>query len=164
MMAEPAVYQTWMDSPVGVLHLTGTEVALRSITFNGALESPARRHGPRCSSMVLTEAERQLATYFDGVRRTFDLPLDPQGTAFQRAVWEKLRLIPYGTTTTYRDLAAQIGRPAAVRAVGAANGRNPLPIVIPCHRVLGSDGSLTGYGGGLAIKQALLQLEGCRLF
>ena len=102
----------------------------------------------------------QLGEYFAGRRRTFDLPLTPEGTTFQCSVWMALRAIPYGATISYRALAERIGRPSAMRAVGAANGRNPLPIVVPCHRVIGADGSLTGFGGGLPTKRFLLELEG----
>src|SRR5690606_32152543 len=102
---------------------------------------------------------RQLDAYFRGTLRTFDLPLAPQGTPFQQTVWEALRHIPYGQTVSYGELARRVGRPAAVRAVGLANGSNPIAIVIPCHRVIGANGTLTGYGGGLPTKQALLALE-----
>jgi methylated-DNA-[protein]-cysteine S-methyltransferase len=105
------------------------------------------------------EAVRQLDEYFAGTRRRFDLPLAPAGTPFQQRVWQGLTEIPYGETISYAELARRIGRPAAVRAVGAANGRNPLAIVVPCHRVIGSDGRLVGYGGGLPVKAALLELE-----
>ena len=108
---------------------------------------------------ALRAAKRQLAEYFDGTRRDFDLPLSADGTAFQRRVWDELRRIPYGETISYGELARRIGKPTASRAVGAANGRNPLAIVVPCHRVIGADGTLTGYGGGLPVKQALLALE-----
>ena len=106
-----------------------------------------------------SEARKQLNDYFDGSRKEFDLPLKPTGTEFQRAVLDELQKIPYGTTASYGDIAKRIGRPKAVRAVGAANGRNPLPIIIPCHRVVGSTGDLTGFGGGLPTKEALLRLE-----
>jgi methylated-DNA-[protein]-cysteine S-methyltransferase len=102
---------------------------------------------------------RELEEYFEGQRQEFDLPLDPRGTDFQRRVWQRLRSIAYGETTTYGALARELGDPGASRAVGLANGSNPLPIVIPCHRVIGADGSLTGFGGGLPVKQALLELE-----
>ena len=108
---------------------------------------------------VLQEALRQLGEYFDGTRKVFDLPLQPRGTAFQQRVWRALCDIPYGQTRSYTHLAAQIGRPKACRAVGMANHKNPIPILIPCHRVVGADGSLTGYAGGLAMKKALLDLE-----
>jgi methylated-DNA-[protein]-cysteine S-methyltransferase len=108
---------------------------------------------------ILREARRQLDDYFDGRRHVFDLPLAPRGTAFQQRVWMALRDIAYGRTISYAQLAATLGMPPATRAVGAANGRNPLPIVVPCHRVIGADGSLTGFGGGLPTKRYLLGLE-----
>ena len=107
--------------------------------------------------------EQQLAEYFAGQRRDFDLAVEPQGTEFQRQVWHQLLEIPYGTTCSYQDIAQAIGRPQAVRAVGRANGTNPIPIVIPCHRVIGANGTLTGYGGGLDVKRQLLVLEGVLL-
>ncbi|HEX8153874.1 MAG TPA: methylated-DNA--[protein]-cysteine S-methyltransferase, partial [Thermoanaerobaculia bacterium] len=106
----------------------------------------------------------QLAAYFRGELRAFDLPLAPSGTAFQQSVWSVLRSIPYGTTRTYLDVANAIGKPSACRAVGAANGANPLPIVVPCHRVIGTSGALTGFGGGIDVKRKLLALEGALLF
>ncbi len=109
---------------------------------------------------LLREGREQLLAYLRGELKAFDLPLDPRGTPFQRAVWEGLRRIPYGTTCTYGELAARIGTPKAVRAVGQANHRNPLPIFIPCHRVIGKNGALTGYAGGLELKRSLLELEG----
>ncbi|HEY8022769.1 MAG TPA: methylated-DNA--[protein]-cysteine S-methyltransferase [Thermoanaerobaculia bacterium] len=116
------------------------------------------REPGRCPTLAIVAA--QLAEYFAGRRRDFDLELDPPGTPFQRQVWGELARIPYGATVSYGELARRVGRPNASRAVGAANGANPIPIVLPCHRVIGSDGSLTGYGGGLPIKRALLSLEG----
>jgi methylated-DNA-[protein]-cysteine S-methyltransferase len=107
---------------------------------------------------------RQLLEYFEGRRKTFDVPLAPKGTPFQLAVWKALLDVPYGQTISYADLASRIGKPAAVRAVGAANGANPIPVIIPCHRIIGSNGTLTGYGGGIERKQWLLALEGARLF
>ena len=112
------------------------------------------------ASPLLDAAEAQLREYFAGTRRTFDLPLAPRGTAFQQRVWAALRAIPYGETRTYGELAAAIGSPSASRAVGMANHHNPIPIVIPCHRVIGANGTLTGYTGGLEIKRKLLALEG----
>src|SRR3546814_636105 len=109
---------------------------------------------------LLRQARQQLDEYFAGDRVTFDLPLAPRGTAFQCGVWQMLASIPYGDTISYAQLATRVGKPSATRAVGAANGRNPLPIVLPCHRVIGADGSLTGFGGGLPTKRFLLQLEG----
>ena len=127
------------------------------IRFAGSAPRP---EWTRDDGGVLRECARQLRAYFGRELSEFDLGLDPRGTAFQRAVWSALSEIRFGTTASYGDVARRIGKPSAVRAVGAANGRNPLPIVLPCHRVIGSDGSLTGYGGGLPIKEFLLRLEG----
>ena len=152
-----------MSSPVGPLLLAGDGEALSVIGFpagRGARgpEPTWVRDDDRFSAAVV-----QLREYFEGTRRTFDLDLAPGGTAFQRQVLDALLTIPYGETRSYADVARQVGRPAAVRAVGAANGRNPLPIVIPCHRVIGRDGSLTGFGGGLDAKRFLLDLEACAI-
>jgi len=113
----------------------------------------------RHSHPVLIEAERQLGEYFDGKRRSFSVPLDMRGTSFQKSVWEALLAIPFGETRSYRDLAKKLGNPRATRAVGAANGRNPISIIVPCHRVIGSNGNLTGFAGGLETKARLLELE-----
>jgi methylated-DNA-[protein]-cysteine S-methyltransferase len=121
--------------------------------------SPARAACPGTHPIAI-EAARQLRAYFAGELREFDLPLDLHGTDFQRRVWRELQRIPYGETRSYSQIAAAIGAPQAVRAVGAANGANPIPIVVPCHRVIGAGGKLVGYGGGLPLKQRLLQLEG----
>lgn len=150
-----------IPSPVGPLLLGADDDALRLIWFSTP-RHPLPRDVvlARGGNAVLREAGLQLEAYFAGKRRRFDLPLQPAGTDFQREVWSMLAQIPYGQTWSYRDLAQRIGRPQAVRAVGAANGRNPLPIVLPCHRVIGADGSLTGFGGGLPAKQFLLTMEG----
>ena len=137
---------------MGTLWLAGDDDGLRAISFDPLPREPS-------SSPVLSDAAAQLEAYFAGELDRFELPLSPHGTAFQRRVWDQVAAIPYGATTTYGAIAAAIGRPSACRAVGAANGRNPLPIVVPCHRVLGSEGALTGYGGGLERKRALLDLE-----
>jgi methylated-DNA-[protein]-cysteine S-methyltransferase len=150
---------TVMPSPVGDLVIVGDGEALTGVHF-GARVAP--RPSWRRDPAPLAEATDQLAAYFAGVRREFDLWLAPQGTAFQRRVWAALAAIPYGGTTTYGKLAAEIGHPGSARAVGAANGANPLAIVVPCHRVIGGDGALTGYAGGLAAKRLLLELEGAR--
>jgi methylated-DNA-[protein]-cysteine S-methyltransferase len=141
-----------VDTPIGPLLLRADHGRLSRIEFG----APAA-----CSSDAppFPEAEAQLHAYFAGELERFELPLAPLGTPFQRSVWDALAEIPYGTTTTYSKLAARIGRPAACRAVGAANGRNPLPVIVPCHRVIGAAGALTGYGGGLEVKQHLLALE-----
>ncbi|ACY18040.1 methylated-DNA--[protein]-cysteine S-methyltransferase [Haliangium ochraceum] len=149
-----------MDSPIGPLLLAADADGLRRIAFarDGvpAKPEPGWQHAPE----QLAAARAQLDQYFAGTRQRFELPLAPQGTAFQRQVWQVLQGVGFGVTVSYGELARRLGRPTAVRAVGAANGRNPLPIVIPCHRVIGADGSLTGFAGGLAIKRALLRGEG----
>jgi methylated-DNA-[protein]-cysteine S-methyltransferase len=149
-----------MDTPVGRLTLIASETALVGIWFeNGrdAQRMPAPRR--REPSGILARTRGQLEEYFSGLRRVFELPLEPRGTEFQRRVWESLTHIAYGETTSYGSLATKLGNPRGSRAVGLANGSNPIPIVIPCHRVIGADGSLTGFGGGLPIKAALLELE-----
>jgi methylated-DNA-[protein]-cysteine S-methyltransferase len=149
-----------MDSPVGRLRLIASDSALVGIWFEQGRDAARRRSDlVREHSPPLIRARVQLEEYFAGARREFDLPLDPRGTEFQRCVWARLARIPYGDTTTYGALASELGDPKASRAVGLANGSNPLPIVIPCHRVIGADGSLTGFGGGLPIKKMLLELE-----
>lgn len=150
----------WMDSPVGRLRLAADDIALRSIEFPSPRHPIVLRDAVEGDNALLAETRTQLRAYFDGRRSAFDLPLGPVGTEFQRHVWFALAGIPFGATLSYAQLAARVGRPSAVRAVGAANGRNPLPIVLPCHRVIGSDGSLTGFGGGLPAKRFLLELEG----
>jgi methylated-DNA-[protein]-cysteine S-methyltransferase len=151
-------------SPVGTLTLVATDQGLAAILW--ANERPGRVRlqldAEEVDHPVLVEAERQLAEYFAGRRRRFELTLDLSGTAFQREVWRALRTIPFGETRTYAQLAQQIGHPGAARAVGAATGRNPLSIVAPCHRVVGSTGALTGFAGGLDVKTRLLELEGAR--
>jgi methylated-DNA-[protein]-cysteine S-methyltransferase len=149
-----AVTQAIIDTPVGQLGLVADGEALVRIDFH----AEGRRHAGALSG-ILVETERQLRAYFSGTLRRFDLPLAPHGTPFQLAVWHALVAIPYGETRSYAEQARAIGRPSAVRAVGAANGQNPIPIVIPCHRVIGSNGKLVGFGGGLATKRALLDLE-----
>jgi methylated-DNA-[protein]-cysteine S-methyltransferase len=156
-----SIAYTTIDSPVGPLLLAASDAGLHAIEFSRS-RHPVPRGGDwrEGDHLLLHEARRQLDEYFAGRRRGFDLPLAPQGTGFQREVWRALATIPYGETVSYAQLAARVGRPKAMRAVGAANGRNPLPIVLPCHRVIGADGSLTGFGGGLDAKRFLLELEG----
>ena len=152
----------WIDSPVGRLLLAGTD-ALSLIAFSRGSNGIAPQADWKPSDApFLREATGQLEEYFARRRRKFDLDLRPTGTPFQLEVLNALATIPYGETRSYGEISAQIGRPGAVRAVGAANGRNPLPIVLPCHRVIGADGSLTGFGGGLETKRYLLDLEGAR--
>ena len=160
-------YSTTVPSPIGpLLVVVDPQGALVRIDFpNGATRDQvaadlARRGIALADSEEKTAAvRRQLDEYFAGDRRSFDLPLAPEGTEFQRRVWRELCEIPYGETTSYGDLACRLGRPGASRAVGRANATNPIPIVIPCHRVIGADGSLTGFGGGLDLKRRLLELE-----
>ena len=144
-----------VDTPFGPMALEG-EAALTRLWLPGTLPD---RGGRGEETPLLRAARTQLLEYLAGARRAFDLPLDPAGTDFQRSVWEALGAIPYGETRTYGEIAAAVGRPKAVRAVGQANHVNPLPIFIPCHRVVGKNGALTGYAGGLDLKRALLALE-----
>jgi methylated-DNA-[protein]-cysteine S-methyltransferase len=153
------MYWHELQSPVGPLLLAGDGSHLKLIDFQTGPH--ARRPGKDWAAdpQPFRTAIEQLEDYFAGRRRTFELPLEPDGTAFQRAVWRALTGIPYGETISYGELARRIGNPQASRAVGLANGANPLPIVVPCHRVIGADGSLTGFGGGIEIKRQLLALE-----
>ena len=149
-----------LDSPIGALLIAGDAESIRHIAFpkNGkpVRPEPEWEHSARGP---VGEAVRQLRDYFAGRRTEFDLPLAPDGTPFQRAVWRQLQDIPYGETISYGELARRVGNPKASRAVGSANGANPIPIVIPCHRVIAAGGKLAGFGGGLPVKQALLDLE-----
>jgi len=149
-----------IESPVGRLRLIADGEKLVAIWFEHGRD--AKRGAANLlnqTSAVIENTRRQLQEYFAGERRDFDLPLDPRGTEFQRRVWQRLTQIGYGETTSYGALARELGDAGASRAVGLANGSNPIPIVIPCHRVIGADGSLTGFGGGLPVKAALLDLE-----
>ena len=160
-MGDPHYFAT-MPSPVGELTLVASDHGLRAILWpddDDRVPLPEAMLEQQDRPM-LTDAKRQLTEYFEGSRTEFDLPLDLRGTEFQKAAWQALADIPYGTTASYAEQASRIGRPTAVRAIGAANGRNPLSIVLPCHRVVGSNGSLTGFAGGLDSKQLLLQHEG----
>jgi len=157
------------DTPVGTLLLAGDSTALWRIAFaepdSGRPQTPVSAGLNRLADRWQHQAEvfspvcRQLDEYFHGTRQHFTLTLAPQGTAFQQAVWRALQGIPYGQTASYRDIAKAVNRPRAARAVGMANNRNPVPIVIPCHRVIGSNGQMVGFGGGLAVKKRLLALE-----
>lgn len=147
-------YSGYIDSPLGILKIGGDADTLREILFD------REGHSPTPVPSCLQQCAEQLAEYFQGKRTYFDLQLRPEGSEFQKRVWKELMQIPYGKTISYHQLAKALGHEGATRAVGAANGRNPISIIIPCHRVIGSDGNLTGYGGGMANKRYLLQLEG----
>jgi methylated-DNA-[protein]-cysteine S-methyltransferase len=150
----------YLETPIGRLLIGGDGEAVRIIAFpkNGRPRDP-QPGWIEGSTGAIEETARQLREYFAGRRREFELPLAPEGTQFQKSVWRELQGIPYGRTISYGELARRIGNPKASRAVGAANGANPIPIVIPCHRVIGANGKLTGFGGGLPIKEKLLHLE-----
>lgn len=152
-MSEITLY-TQMASPIGELLLFGDEHSLRGLYMDAR-----RRDGWRSATAPFQLAREQLEQYFAGERSEFDIPLDLRGSEFQRSVWDALLTIPYGETRSYGEIAKQIGRPDRARAVGSANGRNPVSIVVPCHRVIGADGSLVGYGGGLERKRWLLEHE-----
>jgi methylated-DNA-[protein]-cysteine S-methyltransferase len=158
-----AVYYTTLESPVGPLLLAGDSKALRRVSFEGSKRAAPPRRDWKQDKAPFQEVVRQLQAYFRGELKEFDLPLAMDGTEFQLRVWNELRAIPYGETISYAQLAGRIGNPKAVRAVGLANGSNPIPIIVPCHRVIGSDGSLTGFGGGLPTKKMLLELENKQL-
>lgn len=149
---------SYFKSPVGPLMLVMSEKGLSRITFLTNAES-VRDQNRESDKRAFGELEQQLHAYFSGELENFTVPLSPEGTPFQQKVWSELLKIPYGETISYGELARRIGNPNASRAVGLANGSNPIPIIIPCHRVIGSDGKLTGYGGGLPIKEKLLALE-----
>ena len=151
------IIHSYVDSPLGPLLLTGDGEGLTGLYTDQHGRKPTEL-GPRVDE-EFAEARTQLEEYFAGEREDFDLPLTAPGTPFQRAVWQALREIRYGSTMSYRQVAEQVGNPKAVRAIGSANSRNPISIIVPCHRVIGSTGTLTGYGGGLERKQWLLDLE-----
>jgi methylated-DNA-[protein]-cysteine S-methyltransferase len=155
------IFNTTLHSPVGTLHLAASDSALLAVVWrrSSTPQLPFDTANERADHPVLSETIRQLGQYFAGERRAFDLPLEFRGTDFQRQVWTTLLTIPFGETRSYLDVARSLGNPDAVRAVGAANGRNPISIIAPCHRVIGSSGSLTGFGGGLEAKAWLLAHE-----
>lgn len=157
------MYYTKMESPVGPLLLAGEESGLHFLSFANSKRAKKPERDWKEDRAPFTEAIRQLRAYFAGELKKFDLRLIFDGTKFQVRVWSALRTIPYGETWSYMELAKRIGTPKAVRAVGAANGSNPIPIIVPCHRVIGSNGDLTGFGGGLPIKKKLLALESKQL-
>jgi methylated-DNA-[protein]-cysteine S-methyltransferase len=157
----PLMARCRVPSPLGPLTLAATEAGLAGVWFDDQKHHPGELMAPvQPAQRWLALASVELQRYFEGGLQQFTVALDPQGTAFQQQVWQALLLIPHGRLSTYGQLAQQVGRPSAARAVGAAVGRNPLGIIVPCHRVVGQDGTLTGYAGGLHRKQALLKLEG----
>ncbi len=161
-MNDSTVVYVAVATPLGTLRLAMQGPAIRALEFDAPIV-PTPPLAPSTQRLA-DDVRRQLDTYFEGRPVTFDFPLAPSGTPFQRSVWDALCGIPYGETASYGEIARRIGRPSAVRAVGAANGRNPIAILVPCHRVIGANGTLTGYAGGLERKQALLALEAPALF
>ncbi len=153
------VYYSYLKSPIGKLMVVGTRSAIKAIMFPAGKNTHAPAPDWIEESKYLKKAIDQLKAYFAGKLQCFELELSPEGTAFQQSVWKALKEIPYGKTTSYGEIAEKLGNPKASRAVGAANGKNPIPIVIPCHRVIGKSGDLTGFGGGLDTKEKLLTLE-----
>ncbi len=153
------IYFTEFSSPIGSIQLRGTETGLTGVFMESHRHEPERPCDAVRDAGPLRGARRELEEYFASQRREFSLTLEPGGTPFQIRVWQELRAIPFGETISYGELARRIGNPRAVRAVGLANGRNPISIVVPCHRVVGANGTLTGYGGGLERKRFLLALE-----
>lgn len=148
------LFRATLDSPVGLLELVASKEGLREINFGTGIFKPRYND-------ILRETQKQLREYFQGKRKKFTIPLDPEGTDFQIMVWKELSRIPWGKTVSYGDVARATGKPGASRAVGQANGKNPIPIVVPCHRVIGARGKITGYSGGVEIKKWLLTHEGC---
>ena len=161
-MLQRVIYYKTIESPVGKLRLMATDKGLSAVLFNGGRgvkKLPPSALEQDDNHPMLKKAEKQLKEYFAGKRKDFDLPLDPQGTVFQIKAWRELSKIPYGKTISYGEQAKRVGDAKKARAVGMANGRNPLAIVVPCHRVIGASGALTGFGGGLKTKKYLLDLE-----
>jgi len=152
-------YYSWFECPVGPLLLAGTKAGLKLVSFAAGTRTKSPDAEWHEDGAMFTDVVDQLQSYFAGERKAFNLPLVLEGTEFQKKVWTALQDIPYGETVSYKALAQKVGNPRAVRAVGTANGANPIPIIIPCHRVIGNDGSLTGFGGGLPLKKRLLELE-----
>lgn len=155
-MPDAPVYRSFFESPLGLVEVRANDAGLLAVLFRD--REPADK--AILPNAVTDLAEKELREYFEGRRRTFTVPLDPQGTPFQKQVWEQLLTVPYGKTASYLDISKNLGDPNLTRAVGAANGKNPISILVPCHRIIGTDGSLTGYAGGMHRKKALLMLEG----
>lgn len=156
-MTTSQIFIDYLDTPSGLLKISATDKAINAITF------VVRQVEVNAANSLTEQAVLQLSEYFANTRRTFDLPLAAGGTAFQQQVWRLLCDIPYGETASYSDIARRLGNPKAVRAVGSANGKNPISIIVPCHRVIGANGTLTGYAGGLERKSQLLRLENPQL-
>ena len=150
------MFYSYFKSPIGLVQIGGTASEVTSLDF------VERRREKTESHPLIDRAARQIAEYFAGKRQVFDLPISYQGTDFQERVWGQLLKVPYGETASYQDIARGVGNPLAVRAVGAANGKNPISLIVPCHRIIGSNGTLVGYGGGLWRKEWLLKHEGCQ--
>ncbi len=150
------MFYSYFKSPIGLVQIGGTASEVTSLDF------VERRREKTESNPLLDRAARQIAEYFAGKRQVFDVPISYQGTDFQERVWGQLLKVPYGKTASYQDIARGVGSPLAVRAVGAANGKNPISLIVPCHRIIGSNGTLVGYGGGLWRKEWLLKHEGCQ--
>jgi methylated-DNA-[protein]-cysteine S-methyltransferase len=150
------LYLSYVESPIGIIEIEGIADAITELNF-----VDKRQKADLPSNAVIDEAAEQLRDYFNGVRKEFTVPLDLKGTEFQRKVWRALLTVEYGNKVSYKYIAEAVGNPKAVRAAGAANGKNPISIIVPCHRIVGSDGSLTGYGGGIWRKEWLLRHEGC---
>ena len=146
-------------TPIGPLTIGVTDTAVTSLSFGTLRATSNTRAATESEQRVIDSCAEQLAEYFAGARKSFDIPLSPSGTTFQQSVWTELRKIPYGTTINYGEQARRIGKPHASRAVGAANGKNPIAIIVPCHRVVGASGRLTGFAGGMEMKKAVLDLE-----
>ena len=157
--------KTWttMGTPFGELFIAGRDGKITDVRFNGPGKGFPGSMWEE-SAIAFVQVKKQLGEYFRGERKKFEVKLAPEGTVFQRAVWRELRRIPYGRTITYGELAERMGNPGATRAVGTANGQNPISIIIPCHRVIGANGRLRGYGGGIVVKRKLIELEGVRGF
>jgi methylated-DNA-[protein]-cysteine S-methyltransferase len=154
-----------MSSPIGALYLVASPQGLQGIYWEKQSAKLVKSlDRSRAEERILDDAGRQLTEYFEGRRKSFDIPLDVEGTVFQRQVWQELSRIPFGKTVSYSDVAKKIKNPRAVRAVGSANGKNPVCIIVPCHRVIAANGTIGGYAGGIGIKQQLLKLEGLKNF
>lgn len=155
MERKSSLYTSQIQTPAGLINITTTQTHVTRIEFTKKILTSSKNQKPQ----ILKDCEKQLTEYFTGKRKTFDLKLDQRGTDFQKKVWKALQKIKFGKTASYKDIAEKINSPKGFRAVGMANNKNRIPIIIPCHRIVGSNGSLVGYAGGLSLKQALLDIE-----